>query len=773
MIKRFLVGLFALIIIFNSNSLINARQHLDCRNFVQPNLVFIPSSVQSVGLPDLEAPECEFDDQAIENELFKITVLVVNTGNAPSRECQVILYLSPKDDWDLRNDEAVQQATIPGLSVYGETFIDFTFVFPDMGNGKYQVWALFFVDAYERVEEISEANLYKSEKPIQVVDSDKEKLPDLKAVKCHYEREVKENTKTAITVRVNNIGNVPSKNCWMELYLSPKDDWNLDDDTTILEVEMIGLPANGTTIVEFNFIVPNMGSGEYQVWPLFFVDSREQVSESSESNIFKSDVSMIVKDPGGDSIDPDNPSEGVYPRKVLMEVFTATWCGPCATYDHLADQVADEFGSEKVLLIRNQCWDDGLNTSETDARASFYKIQGVPAIVIGGTKQSHPSEIEANSQTISQLLTSKSPFKITMQSQKQELKIQISNGSDQSFQELHLITVLYESLVDYSGTNGIKEHKKVIRDYIGNEKGISISVDKKQTVEQTFSISYAINTTKEYYLVSFLQDVNTKEIYQAERVLVGDSTEPPPKEEPEPEKPSETFQLNATCQKTGIVLTWEKVNQATNGYHIYKKDAATSAYPVMPLTDFPVKGTTFEVTRGLKLGESYCFIVKPIGNGLKEISHIVSTEICVLFKVEEDTFSVVLQIGSNTGWLNDKPFSLDVSPEITKERMFVPIRIFSEVLGAVVEYDANTKRIKIDYTLQSLNQVQTIEIFVDQPSGKVNEKETYIDPNDHSVTPYINNGRTMVPMRFIGEALLAKDILWDPLTQKVKFVFLR
>jgi len=773
MIKRFLVGCFALIIIFNSYSLVYARQHLSCRNIVQPNLVFIPTSVQSIGLPDLEAPECEFDEQATENELFKITVLVVNTGNAPSRECQVILYLSPKDDWDIRDDEAVQQATIPGIPVYGETFIKFTFVFPDMGSGKYQVWALFFVDAYERVEEISEANLYKSEKPIQVVDADKDKLPDLKAVKCHYEREVTENTKTAVSVRINNIGKVPSKNCWVELYMSPKDDWDMDDDTAIQEIEITGLPANGTTVVEFKFTFPNMGSGEYQVWPLFFVDSREQISESSEANIFKSDVSMIVKDPDGDPIEPDDPSEGVYPRKVLMEVFTATWCGPCAAYDHLADKVADEFGPEKVLLVRNQCWDDGLNTPETDARASFYKIQGVPAIVIGGTKQSHPSQTEANSQTISQLLTSKSPFKITMQSQNQELKIQICNSSEQSFQELRLITVLYESLVDYGGTNGIKEHKKVIRDYIGNEKGISISVDKKQTIEKTLSISYAINSTKEYYLVSFLQDANTKEIYQAERVLLGDSTEPPPKEEPEPEKPTETFQLNATCQKTGIVLSWEKVNQASNGYHIYKKDAAASAYPVMPLTDFPVKGTTFEVTRGLKLGESYCFIVKPVGYGLKEISHIVSTEICVLFQVEEDTFSVVLQIGSNTGWLNDEPFSLDISPEITKERMFVPIRILSEVLGAVVEFDANSKRIKIDYTIQSLNQVQTIEIFVDQPSGKVNGKETTIDPNDHSVTPYINNGRTMVPMRFIGEAFLAKDILWDPLNQKVKFVFLK
>jgi N-acetylmuramoyl-L-alanine amidase len=84
-------------------------------------------------------------------------------------------------------------------------------------------------------------------------------------------------------------------------------------------------------------------------------------------------------------------------------------------------------------------------------------------------------------------------------------------------------------------------------------------------------------------------------------------------------------------------------------------------------------------------------------------------------------------------------------------RMLVPIRHISEPLGAEVGWDGKERKVTI--TLHG----HVVEMWIDNPVGKVDGKE-YNMPS--GVPPQIINNRTMVPLRFVAEALGA-EVAWD------------
>ncbi|MDI6860655.1 MAG: stalk domain-containing protein [Caldisericia bacterium] len=62
---------------------------------------------------------------------------------------------------------------------------------------------------------------------------------------------------------------------------------------------------------------------------------------------------------------------------------------------------------------------------------------------------------------------------------------------------------------------------------------------------------------------------------------------------------------------------------------------------------------------------------------------------------------------------------------------------------------------------------QTILLWVGKPEAQIDNEQTYVDPDNKAVTPFIlPPGRTMVPLRFISEAFGAK-VEWDGTTKTV------
>jgi len=106
------------------------------------------------------------------------------------------------------------------------------------------------------------------------------------------------------------------------------------------------------------------------------------------------------------------------------------------------------------------------------------------------------------------------------------------------------------------------------------------------------------------------------------------------------------------------------------------------------------------------------------------------------------SIKLVLTPGTLAYTLNGESASAEVAPEIVNGRTFVPIRLVADTLGAATSWNSATKlvTVKVGQTI--------IKLTVGSTEALVNNVAKKLD-----AAPYIKNGRTLVPLRFIGEAI--------------------
>lgn len=109
-------------------------------------------------------------------------------------------------------------------------------------------------------------------------------------------------------------------------------------------------------------------------------------------------------------------------------------------------------------------------------------------------------------------------------------------------------------------------------------------------------------------------------------------------------------------------------------------------------------------------------------------------------------------------YINHQKVDSDVPPVIYEGRTLVPLRVISEYLGASVAWDGQSKTVRVS--------ADGRQIVL-----KINDSEAQVDKNTVllDVPAMIINGRTMVPLRFAGEALMA-EVSWDGELKRVDVV---
>lgn len=105
--------------------------------------------------------------------------------------------------------------------------------------------------------------------------------------------------------------------------------------------------------------------------------------------------------------------------------------------------------------------------------------------------------------------------------------------------------------------------------------------------------------------------------------------------------------------------------------------------------------------------------------------------------------------------VNGNMLQMDQQPTIYEGTTLVPLRAIFEALGAEIEWDEQTKSVKA-----TKNDVQ-IELKIDSREAKYNDTKIILG------TPaMVINNRTLVPLRFVSEALGA-DVKWNGATNTV------
>ena len=108
----------------------------------------------------------------------------------------------------------------------------------------------------------------------------------------------------------------------------------------------------------------------------------------------------------------------------------------------------------------------------------------------------------------------------------------------------------------------------------------------------------------------------------------------------------------------------------------------------------------------------------------------------------------------------------DPPPIIHYNRTLLPLRALAEeVLSMDVQWEDATRTATITDT-KNLFSGNTVKITLGESTARVNGQPFLIDPNNPDIVPTVINGRIMVPVRFISEAV-GVNVEWDGQTRTV------
>jgi hypothetical protein len=261
-------------------------------------------------------------------------------------------------------------------------------------------------------------------------------------------------------------------------------------------------------------------------------------------------------------------------RVTLVEMFTGAECPPCVAADVATDAIEQSFPQADVAVLRYHVHvpgPDPLSSADSLARKDYYaaEVAGTPTILIdgqlveynvGGAYSNAPEIYEELASTVSEAAAQPPEGSIELKASAADEKLSIdvtASAPEKPADSVRLRSVIAESEIDYSASNGIKEHEMVVREMPGGAAGIAAVqgqfafqqeiplVELRDrlntgltTAEQQLSLEYGQKVwfrtrpldLRRLTIVAFLQDDTTREVLQTAVVPIENEIELPPLE---------------------------------------------------------------------------------------------------------------------------------------------------------------------------------------------------------------------------------------------------
>jgi thiol-disulfide isomerase/thioredoxin len=178
-------------------------------------------------------------------------------------------------------------------------------------------------------------------------------------------------------------------------------------------------------------------------------------------------------------------------RTVLVELFTGAGCGPCVAGDLALSALQQAYPAPQVVVLQYHEHipaPDPLTNLDSEERLVYYDAQGTPMAYVDGLivpppgvagllQQVTPAYKLVRSGVDARLKTA-SQAKITLSARLEEGQLLVDAEAADFPQDLtsdlRLRLALVEDSVEFTGSNGIREHEFVVREMLGGSKGIGV-----------------------------------------------------------------------------------------------------------------------------------------------------------------------------------------------------------------------------------------------------------------------------------------------------------
>tara|TARA_R110002050_G_scaffold129000_1_gene250453 strand:+ start:47855 stop:48868 length:1014 start_codon:yes stop_codon:yes gene_type:complete len=226
------------------------------------------------------------------------------------------------------------------------------------------------------------------------------------------------------------------------------------------------------------------------------------------------------------------------PRKIVVEHFTNSRCSTCASRNpgFYANYLMQNKGNMMHLAIHPSspyatCVFNKHDVAANDGRTRYYQVYGsTPKLVINGKLVS--SSVSFTSPSIfTPYLGLTSPIKLEMSQQKFgndsiRLRVVIKTVATHSLATQNLYLVLAEDTIFYNAPNGENEHYDVFRRSLSGNAGMNVTVSPTVGDSVVITRTTATHSAWDFnriYGMAILEDANTKEVTQSERLNASDN----------------------------------------------------------------------------------------------------------------------------------------------------------------------------------------------------------------------------------------------------------